>query len=469
MRLRHWQSECSDLVIQHYEKINKHFLCLATPGAGKTVMAAEVAMRLYEQGKIDFILCFSPSVQISQNIKKTLTQRFNANFDGLIGSIGGSYTYQSTLSIDAKFWQLLNKNRVLVIFDEIHHCAGSSIENANAWGEEILEHVEQQATYTLALSGTPWRSDNLPIVLAKYFSEDNILKCDYMYGLGEAIRDKVCRKPKIVLVDNEKISAVDKSNETKEFNSFKELLSEGVIPYQSIITNKEVMTYILKKGCHKLAYLRKENPRAAGLVVASNIQHAKDIVHLLQNEFNQSAIVVTYQQDKSQQIIEDFRHSDHQWIVSVSMISEGTDIPRLQVCCHLSRVKTELYFRQVLGRVLRINDAQNQEAWLYTFAEPKLIEFANRIEQEIPEETVLIKEYYPEDTKDFPSTNLKNNLRVNQTIELGGNNEKNIGLQEIKLLNEYTEKEVGTNIKSINFDIIGKYREQVISTFSSPF
>ena len=35
------------------------------------------------------------------------------------------------------------------------------------------------------------------------------------------------------------------------------------------------------------------------------------------------------------------------------MISEGTDIPRLRVCCHLSRIRTELRYRQVLGRILR--------------------------------------------------------------------------------------------------------------------
>ena len=32
------------------------------------------------------------------------------------------------------------------------------------------------------------------------------------------------------------------------------------------------------------------------------------------------------------------------------MISEGTDIPRLQLCCYLSRIRTELHYRQVLGR-----------------------------------------------------------------------------------------------------------------------
>ncbi len=73
------------------------------------------------------------------------------------------------------------------------------------------------------------------------------------------------------------------------------------------------------------------------------------------------------------------------------MISEGTDIPRLQVCCHLSTVKTELYFRQVLGRILRVTHNEMQEAWLYTFAEESLIEFSERVEQDIPESCMFVE------------------------------------------------------------------------------
>jgi hypothetical protein len=73
------------------------------------------------------------------------------------------------------------------------------------------------------------------------------------------------------------------------------------------------------------------------------------------------------------------------------MISEGTDIPRLQVCCHLSSTKTELHFRQVLGRILRVTPANVQKAWLFTFAERSLIGFAERIEQNIPDVCVFAR------------------------------------------------------------------------------
>ena len=65
------------------------------------------------------------------------------------------------------------------------------------------------------------------------------------------------------------------------------------------------------------------------------------------------------------------------------MISEGVDIPRLQVCCHLSDIKTELYFRQVLGRIVRITNSQSKECYLFTLAEENLVTFAERLEPEV--------------------------------------------------------------------------------------
>lgn len=73
------------------------------------------------------------------------------------------------------------------------------------------------------------------------------------------------------------------------------------------------------------------------------------------------------------------------------MISEGTDIPRLQVCSHLSRIRTELHFRQVLERILRrqTRDPAYTSAWLYVLAELNLAEFARRIGNDLPGQNVV--------------------------------------------------------------------------------
>lgn len=468
MKLRNWQIECIELALSHYRGISKNFLCLATPGAGKTIMAAEVAARLYEEGQIDFILCFSPSVSISESIQSTFSHRLNQRFDGVIGAAGCSYTYQNMLFFKDDFWQLLRNNRVFVIFDEIHHCAGTTLENANAWGEEILLNIKSLATYTLALTGTPWRSDKAPIVLSKYREPDNKIRCDYVYGLKEAVSDNVCRRPKIVLLDNEKISVTDEGNQTDTFGSIIELLKESAVTYQSLLTNDKAIRHILSLGCKKLKDIRRQNPTSGGLVVASSVKHALEIMYILRNEFHQSAVIATYLEDSPNMVINDFRHSETEWIVSVGMVSEGTDIPRLQVCCHLSRVKTELYFRQVLGRILRVSDAPNQEAWLFTFAEYQLTTFANRISHDLPDMPVIIKESECAEEPPRVSEKKASLKTVTGLVDLTYEESP----QNPTMIQQYELDEGIISLEeTVNrtFELLGVFRERVISTFDSPF
>jgi superfamily II DNA or RNA helicase len=469
MQLRQWQSECVKRALRHFRGIDRHFLCLATPGAGKSIMAAEVAAKLYEKNLIDFVLCFSPSVNISQGMKQTFSNRLGCRFDGVIGSIGCSYTYQGMLAFKEDFWQLLKRNRVLVIFDEIHHCAGSSLEDTNAWGEEILLNIQDQAQYTLALTGTPWRSDQAPIVLSRYTDPDNKIQCDYVYGLKEAVADGVCRRPQIVLIDNDKILVTDEENETKTFNSLDSLFKGSLVSYQSIIKNDVAIRHALTLATNKLDDIRQHNPNAAGLVVASSIEHAAYILSILRNEYGKTAEIVTYKEDLPSLKINEFRSSSTNWIVSVGMISEGTDIPRLQVCCHLSRVKTELYFRQVLGRILRVNKAITQEAWLYTFAAPKLVEFANRIAEEIPDVPVIFRgsETVAVSIKQGESEILRASAPFQgaKKVRLSTRHINESQLPNLALPNNRDL----TWVHSPSFEILGGFREKVVSTFNSPF
>lgn len=384
MQLRKWQSECTELAIQKFKSGKRHFLCLATPGAGKTAMAAEVSCRLFKQNKIDFVLCFSPSIVVAKGIQETFERRIKCRLDGSIGAIGGSYTYQSMQFMSKDIWQLLRSHRVLIIFDEIHHCSGSDLENANAWGEEIISKVQGHATYTLALTGTPWRSDNTPIALSEYRDDNHNIRCDYIYGLGDAITDKVCRVPQIIVTDNDDITLQNEDGAEQSFGSFIQLLSKTEYPYQNLVRQNVLIRHILSEANTKLSSIRKSNPEAAGLVIASSVEHASQILNILRNELNQSAVIATYRENEPSQIINDFKSGTTPWIVSVGMISEGTDLPRLQVCCHLSRIKTELHFRQVLGRVLRVSRAANQEAFLFMPAEPTLVGYAQRVAEHIP-------------------------------------------------------------------------------------
>ncbi|MEX4754185.1 DEAD/DEAH box helicase [Enterobacter cloacae] len=340
---------------------------------------------------VDLILCFAPSSVVVASIESTFSHILQRNFNGGLGAIGAAYTYHSLMYFDKSFWKSLQMHRVLVIFDEIHHCSGDSLDNANVWGGEILSQVQQCASYSLALTGTPWRTDSTPIVLSNYTDPDGEICCDYVYGLHEAIVDGVCRKPKIALINSNNLVYSSKDN-VQFFGSITDFLSETVASYQSIIWHPEAMKYVLEAGCKKLNEIRKVNSDAGGLVVASSVEHAYKLLNILEKEFDQTAIIVTYHDRDALAKIGYYRQSTTEWIVSVGMISEGTDIPRLQVCCHLSSVKTELYFRQVLGRILRVNQSENQEAWLFTMATNELTLFSNRLAEDLPEDYKVMQQ-----------------------------------------------------------------------------
>lgn len=459
--LRNWQIECTDLALDKYKSNKNHFFCQATPGAGKTVLAATIAFRLLAEEMVDLILCFSPSLTVSDGIKQTFSRTLNCTFNGGLGSIGQSLTYQSIQYIHDDFWHTLQNHKVFVVFDEIHHCSGSEIKQGNAWGQQVLTKIQKLATFTLAMSGTPWRSDSLPIVLSEYRNPEGKLIVDYQYTLKQAIADNVCRTPKVVLVDNEHLS-ITNDKKIESFSSILEMLEQTKTSYRSVIHNQEAIEYLLDIACKKLTRIRSQSPNAGGLVVASSVQHAQTIKNILCQKYNQTVSIVTYRHEDPLTEIDCYRKNNNQWIVSVGMISEGTDIPRLQVCCHMSSVKTELYFRQVLGRILRVNDDPNQIAWLFTFAEQNLIEFSERIERDIPNTCSLTKmneelKYNQHEKKD----------RLNDSDLMQIENSDNISLE----WNSTATNNCDLSCTKPSFSKIelGTFKQRVISAFMTGY
>lgn len=391
--LRRWQGRCIKKALAHFNT-ERHFFCQATPGAGKTRMAAELARRLLEQGKIDLVLCFAPSCQVVEGFRSTFAMVLGMRLDGQLGAIGAAHTYQAMDYRDDAFWQLLDDYRVFAVFDEIHHCAGHDPLLSNAWGQQILQRVQDRAAFTLALSGTPWRSDDRAIALARYSSPEGQLICDYRYGLREAVADGVCRSPRITLLDNQKVKLIEElatENTVRLFPSIAKLLVGSPVTYEKLLRHDEMIDQLLRLGCARLDELRQSKPDAAGLVVATDIEHAHQIAKALKRR-GEACWVVTNESPNAQQVINAFRHSDCRWIVAVGMISEGTDIPRLQVCCYLSRIRTELHYRQVLGRVLRRTSKVDEQAWLFMLAEPTLRSYAERIAEDLPDDLAVLNQ-----------------------------------------------------------------------------
>ena len=318
-------------------------------------------------------------------------------------------------------------------------------------------NIQGKARYTMALTGTPWRSDAIPIALANYVSKDNRLLVDYRYDLTQAIKDGVCRSPHITLFDNELINVIENKNK-RSFTSIAEFLFKSGLSYFEIITHNEIIREILKHGIIQLNKERRISPDAGGLIVAASVSHAGQI-QLLLAELGESSEVVTYQEEDPESLIRQFKRSCQKWIISIGMISEGTNIPRLRVCCYLSLVTTELYFKQVLGRILRTQYSPVETGYLLVPAHPRLLEYSNRIAEEVPHYAV-IKSLGESESDDLFDSSLE---MSRQTLGENTEREKDIQPPQSFQVDMNTPQGLLSSWYDSSVDSFGRFQQKVFS------
>jgi superfamily II DNA or RNA helicase len=462
MKLRKWQVDCIDQALSSYAEGNKNYFVMATPAGGKTTMASNLSARLIDSGAIDLVICFAPTIAVASGFREELEAQVSDSFDGSLGAKGQVLTYQALSHLNSRFWALFDRLKVLVIFDEIHHCGGDQSESSTAWGQIISKQIQARATYILSLSGTPWRSDKLPVTLASYCSQSSKLKPDYIYGIQSAIDDAVCRIPRITAIDNDNIS-LKVGSISRSYLSIESLLNEENLPYQKLLDSESFIRYVLQQAIFRLCMVRYSNPNAAGLLVASTVNHAHFLFQIMTNYFKEDCVIITHQDPTAQENLERFKLGTTKWVVSVGMISEGTNIPRLQVCCHLSNIKTELHFRQVLGRIMRITpDDRHPYAYLYILAEKNLVDFARRLSDDLPKESCVLEIEHPSSLLSEKLELQYSPQNIGDLADLNDRLSLDIEAQSIFATKQtYTEYPSGKDAP-IELSIFGRYLKQLL-------
>ena len=126
------------------------------------------------------------------------------------------------------------------------------------------------------------------------------------------------------------------------------------------------MPAVLRDAHGRLSAIRRSEPDAAGLVIASDQDHARGIAALLRRHHGVDAVVATSDDPEASRRIARFRHGTDPWIVAVRMVSEGVDIPRVRVGVFATTTTTELFFRQAVGRLVRWTPGSaDQHAYFY--------------------------------------------------------------------------------------------------------
>lgn len=426
MKLRPWQQEALQKAMHWLVERgeDKHFLINAAPGAGKTIAACTIAKSLIEGGHIDRVVVIAPRVEVVRQWSRDFHQ-VTGRYMGKVTGAGEDIeidvcaTWAAVQGLRDGFQAVCQNSRVLVICDEHHHAAVKA-----AWGDGA-DTAFADAKYVVILTGTPIRSDGKQSVWMAYDDTGRIDHPEdgtYTLSYGEAVDLKYCRPATfhrheghftVDLQDGEQIHVSSQSEAEltptlKRIPGLQRMLNfyRLACSPQYEADNKTPRTdgyqgTMVEWASAKLDDLRLRMANAGGLVIAPSITMAEYMVELIERMEGEKPSIVHSQLQNPEGRIEAFRHTDKRWIVSVGMISEGVDIPRLRVLIYLPSALTELAFRQAVGRVVRTAGLDDDTRAYVVMPSFDILEgFARRIEDEMS--PAARKDSEPPKTKKCP-------------------------------------------------------------------
>lgn len=385
LHLRSWQQRA----LEKYQRARAttSFLLVATPGAGKTLVAAQIASLKRATDAQTKIVVVAPSralcEQWASELHRVAAIEIRPQWDGgvLPSDVDGvGITYQGLATLQHSVRGLCGRYSVLGVLDEIHHLA-----DERAWGDQARHALELARHGQLGLSGTLFRTDDRPIPFVRY--ENQVADADFEYSYGEALKTSPpevrwvyfpALGGRVEWLDHRGEHQVAEAIENVPDARHREHLRARIAPDGGWLGGT------LPDAHAQLQRLREFDPSAAGLVICETKWHAERTAARLAKLTGTVPVLLHSDIPEAHAKLRAFRNSTEPWLVAVRMVSEGVDIPRLRVGVFAAVVLTRLFFRQVVGRFVRARPGEEDAtAWIYIPDTPKLVEYAGEIRKEV--------------------------------------------------------------------------------------
>ncbi len=382
--LRAWQAAALQ---RYFDADPKDFLAVATPGAGKTSFALNLAANLFSRRQIDRVIIVAPTEHLKTQWADAAAKvniPIDPNFGVKQGRTSRDYlgialTY-AAVGLNPLALRIRTEGfKTLVILDEIHH-AGDAL----SWGDGVREAFEPAAR-RLMLTGTPFRSDANPIPFVRYEPDGSGAlrsKADYTYGYGEALADGIVRPVLFLAYSGDlhwRTSAGDEVAARLGAPMTKDLAGQAL--RTALDPAGSWIPAVLRAADTRLTEVRQHVPDAAGLVIASDQTMARAYADTLHAITKKKPVVVLSDEAQASKKIAAFTDSDDRWMVAVRMVSEGVDVPRLAVGVYATNTATPLFFAQAVGRFVRAR-SRGESASVFVPSVPHLLLYASELERE---------------------------------------------------------------------------------------
>ncbi|MDD7805576.1 MAG: DEAD/DEAH box helicase [Endozoicomonas sp. (ex Botrylloides leachii)] len=345
--LRPYQKQAVTSVIEHFRKSIEPAIAVLPTGSGKSLIISELAR--VATGRVLVLAHVKELVQ--QNHEKYESYGLKASvFSAGLGRKESSkqVVFGSIQSVCKHLDSFSDKGFTLLIIDECHRVA---LEKSSSY-HITINHLQNLNTdlKILGLTATPYRlgmgwlyqyhkTNNQPHSIRTHdmrFFKD----CIFEISLSDMIKNNFLTAPKLF---DAPIACYDFSAlTTGNFEQYQENDLNRLLQGEGRVTKKIIAQVV-----------NKAKKRQGVMIFASTVDHAKEIFSYLPE--GQAGLVVgeTHIKDRNK-IIEQFKTQQLKYLVNVSILTTGFDVPHVDLIAILRPTESISLYQQIVGRGLRL-------------------------------------------------------------------------------------------------------------------
>ena len=387
--LRYFQEAAISRVLERVKRGQRRILLTMATGTGKTFTAFQIVWKLKKSRWLrkpvlflaDRIVlraqaynAFAPFVD-SQSDPRGLIQarRLNLNRDLYFAL----YQALDSEDDDGPVYQRIPQDFFgLIIIDECHR------SGFGKWNE-ILQYFSQ--AIQLGMTATPKQSESID-TYAYFCGEEPEVPIDpndptkgtwhppaYQYSLGQGIEDGFLATYKVhkvrTTVDKDGLYVRDAQSQGAEIYVPEGADLRGLYltpQFEREITLPDRTETMVK---HLAALLRRLDPTEKTMVFCVDMDHARLVARLLQNEFadlgsHNYAVPIISEEGEAAIWLEHFQDSDKQMptvATTAELLSTGVDVPACRNIVLMKIIASPILFKQIIGRGSRVDAATGKE------------------------------------------------------------------------------------------------------------
>ncbi len=381
-------------VIRRAMRGQKRVLLTLATGTGKTFIAMQIVWKLLksgwlhaQKGRSGRILFLADRVALRDQAYNTFSPFAGTHGDPrflLDGNRTLSLQHDLYFAIYQTLWSEENGKRLfekfpadffdIVIVDEAHR------SGFGTW-REILDHFG--AAIHLGMTATPKQDENID-TYAYFCAEEPAILLDpqdpskgefhppaYSYSLGQGIEDGFLATYKIHRV---------KTNLDKDGLHIQQVIEQGaevIVPEDADLRDEYTTPQFEREVRlpdrtqtlvnHLAGLLRQFGPMHKTMVFCVDIEHAREVARLLNNEFadlgwgeDYAVPIVSEEGEQGRRWLQQFQDSDRKTPVvatTADLLSTGVDVPSCRNIVFMKTLSSPILFKQIIGRGSRIDPA----------------------------------------------------------------------------------------------------------------